>query len=559
MRTKMILAFLAALLVSLQAQPAGPVPPTPLADAEVRLPYSELVRLLDAARAGAEAGARPPVGAALLGTRLRVEVAGDSLVLKANFRAATFDDHWALIPLLGVAPTVAQASPPESRLVVEKEKLCLLGAAREQTAVDLVFNAAKREDRLSCLVQPCATSVLEIAAPPADLAVIASVEGKETAFIGAGSMSLPTSGGSLVVTTRPRAEVAALIGPPQPSLWNWQHQIAVILDDGELHCSSWARGSTTGGAGLEAAFFLPGEARSVRVGGDDMEAARVTREADGRIAVKVGWKTREVLDRQLRLDWRLPVGPLDTAWKLSVPTGRPEEKSRARLYLVESPVHLYQAPGLSEPVVPAALPHALEEQIEGRPCRIVETDGLLEIGLKQKTVAATDDAVIEEASWTTRLEADGALLTEGKITINHHGAGRFKLALPEGHRLLRCAIGSRSAAPVELAPGTLEIAWPGGGETTRSEIEIACTARQEAFHPVEGSCALALPRTPLFIRTTLWRIQLPDGYKAETHGNLDRQKPAPDDHSGTVCLRKSLCRDEQPAVSVFYDKSGLAE
>ena len=150
----------------------------------------------------------------MLGSRLRVEVTEASLVLKAGFRATCFDDRWAMITLLGGAPTVAQASPAESRLVVEKDKLCLLGGPREQSTVDLVFNAAKREDRLACVVQPCASSFLEVAAPPADLAVIVSVEGKESAFIEAGSMPIPAAGAALVVTTRPRAEVAALVGPP---------------------------------------------------------------------------------------------------------------------------------------------------------------------------------------------------------------------------------------------------------------------------------------------------------------------------------------------------------
>ena len=54
-------------------------------------------------------------------------------------------------------------------------------------------------------------------------------------------------------------------------------------------------------------------------------------------------------------------------------------------------------------------------------------------------------------------------------------------------------------------------------------------------------------------------IQLPDGYEAETHGNLERVATQPEDGAGVLRLRKLLCRDERPTLSVFYSRAGLAE
>ena len=61
---------------------------------------------------------------------------------------------------------------------------------------------------------------------------------------------------------------------------------------------------------------------------------------------------------------------------------------------------------------------------------------------------------------------------------------------------------------------------PAAGQKTR--VSCSFTGRTAALDPVEGTLELALPKTPLFIRALTWRIDLPRGYQAETHGNLIR-------------------------------------
>jgi hypothetical protein len=97
---------------------------------------------------------------------------------------------------------------------------------------------------------------------------------------------------------------------------------------------------------------------------------------------------------------------------------------------------------------------------------------------------------------------------------------------------------------------------PAGKEA--SQIQLSFTAAGEALDPVSGTLALALPRTPLFIRTLNWRIDLPAAYRAEVHGNLIRDSLAAADPPSAIRLRKNLCRDEVPAVSVFYQRADLS-
>jgi hypothetical protein len=73
---------------------------------------------------------------------------------------------------------------------------------------------------------------------------------------------------------------------------------------------------------------------------------------------------------------------------------------------------------------------------------------------------------------------------------------------------------------------------------------------------VEGTLKLSLPRTPLFLHSLLWHIDLPQGYQAETHGNLTRVT-ATGGPPSRISLRKNLCRDERPETQVFYQRADL--
>ncbi len=146
------------------------------------------------------------------------------------------------------------------------------------------------------------------------------------------------------------------------------------------------------------------------------------------------------------------------------------------------------------------------------------------------------------------------MLVEGVMNVEHRGMLGVTLDVPPGMTLLSCQVGGQSATPVNLGEGKIEVSLPASGDKTR--VSFAFTGRAAAMDPVEGTLALALPKTPLFIRALTWKIELPRGYQAETHGNLLRSAE-PNEPPSRLTLRKNLCRDERPETNVFYQRSDL--
>jgi hypothetical protein len=153
-----------------------------------------------------------------------------------------------------------------------------------------------------------------------------------------------------------------------------------------------------------------------------------------------------------------------------------------------------------------------------------------------------------------KLESDGALLVEGLMILEHRGLLGVLLDVPPAMTLLSCDVASQSVTPVNLGDGKLEINLPATGG--KSRVSCTFTGKIAALDPVEGTFALSLPKTPLFIRALTWKIDLPRGYQAETHGNLVRANE-PNDPSSRLTLRKNLCRDERPEINVFYQRADL--
>ena len=56
---------------------------------------------------------------------------------------------------------------------------------------------------------------------------------------------------------------------------------------------------------------------------------------------------------------------------------------------------------------------------------------------------------------------------------------------------------------------------------------------------------------------SVWHLDLPAGYQAETHGNLTRKQVAGNAPPSHVTLTKNLCRDERPQVQLFYQRQNL--
>jgi hypothetical protein len=297
---------------------------------------------------------------------------------------------------------------------------------------------------------------------------------------------------------------------------------------------------------------MPADARDIEVFSEDLISHTKIR-ANGRSqALALVWKTRGVLDRQLLISYRMPLRPLDRTWQLQAPG---DAETRTRFIIATSPLLTYAAEGLSAPVMPRSIPASLAESLDGKTCRLLEGNSTAEIQVSTVPVAATDDGLVRNAEWSLKIEPDGAMLTSGVLTIEHKAPIDFVFDTPESMKLLSCEVGGKAVAPIDLGEGRLMVSLAPQDECTR--LSCAFTGKTEALDPVEGTARLTLPQMPWFIHSLIWRLSLPSGYQAETHGNLQRLASSGSEPPSHMTLVKNLCRDERPEIHVFYQRTDL--
>lgn len=189
-----------------------------------------------------------------------------------------------------------------------------------------------------------------------------------------------------------------------------------------------------------------------------------------------------------------------------------------------------------EPQESSALAKSTKQPVQGTPARI-------------------DDATIRQANWSLHVEPEGSMLTQGVLEVDHSQTLDLLIEPAEGMRLLRCMIADQTTAPADLGHGRLLLQLP-AASAGPSRVTLAFTSSGPAIDPLEGTLAVALPKLPLFIQSLQWNIELPDGYQAETHGNLVRLA-TPGARPNSLTLRKNLLRDECPETRVFYQRASL--
>ncbi len=522
-----------------------------LDQAEVRLPYGELKTLItDATR---PVTASEPVSA-LLSARLRLSISGQKPVIDTTFRTTTFADGLAMIPLIGGNVTVENQKPADARILIHEKMLSLAQEKAGAQIVEMRLLPSFGAEGSSLLVPACPAALFETGDLGEEWSVVVKIDGREQVMGSNQVLALPLAGGGLEFRMLGGEETREALKPPEPSAWTWQHQALVIPGDGEIAYQVLARASGTGGSGVSATLALPADAREVTAVGDDLVGQKVVRGEDRSLGLRLDWKTRGLLEREVAISYFLPRRPLDRSWKLQSPSAPGEDSTRTRFVIVGLPELAYAADGLSGPFPPKGLPARFAEELNGASCYQLEAATTANLTVNPLPVVATAEATVSEALWTAKLEPDGAMLVEGTMSLEHRGMLGVTLDVPPGMTLLSCDVGGHPVAPVNRGEGKIEVSLPASGEKTR--VSFAFTGRTAALDPVEGTLSLALPTTPLFIRTLAWKIDLPRGYQAETNGNLVRTTE-PNDPPSRLTLRKNLCRDERPETNVFYQRSDL--
>ncbi len=519
--------------------------------AEVRLPYAEFIALLKKTETPAPENTKTPVpDPQLLSSQLHFTVENEQARLKGQFRVISFGEEIRHTPLIGGAVTIESLQPEDALVVAEQGSLCLINRRPGLQNVQLML-LPRLLPAASFTLPPCPSAILEIGKLPQDHSVILQQGNLETTLTSGQRIALPTSGGELSLRLLGRKETQAALSPPEPSTWTWQHEAVVEPLDGELSYQLLTHASANGGSGVNALLELPGEARNLELDGDDLASYRLIRGENRALQVALQWKTRDLLDRQLRIRYRMPLRPLDPTWSLQAPGGA---DSRTRFILPENPRLGFDADGLSISTSPDGLNAALAKALAGRNCRFLESNHQALIKVTRIPVAATADGVIRNANWKSQLEQDGATLLIGALSVEHRTPLDLDLTAPEPLKLLSCEVNGRAVQPIDLGNGRITIHLPlkDGG----SLITCSFTGRQQELDPVEGTLSLQLPNTPVFIHSLQWALQLPANYQAETHGNLKRAAGTPANPS-SILLNKNFCRNEHPQVQLFYQRSDI--
>jgi hypothetical protein len=304
--------------------------------------------------------------------------------------------------------------------------------------------------------------------------------------------------------------------------------------------------------GVEARLTLPSDAQDIEIAGADLVSQTRIRGENRSLETALRWKNRGLMDRQLQVSYRLPLRPLDRLWKLQAPGG---EETKTRFIIAASPLLKYAADGLTGPLAAQGLPEPFAAQLKGGNCYHLETKTSAELAVTPVSVVPTADGVITKSEWSLKIEPDGAAILTGAMTVDHKGQIQVGFDTPPGMKLLSCEVAGKPVSPADMEEGRLQLTLAAGQGNT--QITCAFTQTGTALDPVEGTMSYSLPKTPLFIHSVRWDLDLPSGYQAETNGNLRRVQPDPTSPASRISLRKNLCRDERPEIRIFYQRSDL--
>jgi hypothetical protein len=545
------MAYFQKLLCIFTLTPCLTIAESHLDQAEVRLPYGELKTLVNEA-------ARPVVvrepDTALLSSRFRLGIAEGKLVMDAVFRTTTFADGLAKVPLVGGDVTVQSQNPAAARILIHEKMLCqvLEKAGVQVVEVQLLPTTGNTEAHL--ILPACPATIFETGEILGEQSIALKIEGKEQVIGSNQTVALPLTGGMIDVRLLGGEETREALRPPEPSSWTWQHRALVTPGDGEIYYRILAHASAASGSGVSAFLGLPADAREVQAAGADLVSQRMIREDDHSLELQLEWKTRGLLEREIEISYQLPRRPLDKIWKIQAPFVTGKDLTRTQFVIAASPEYSYKAEGLMGPFSPKGLPSSFSEDLKGASNFQLETATMVDLAVLPLPLVATAEATINKATWSVKIEPDGAMLVEGTMSLEHRGRFAVVLDIPTGLTLLACEVAGQAVAPVNGGEGKLEIMLP----TAAKETTVACsfTGKATALDPVAGTLDLSLPQTPLFIRALTWSVQLPASYQAETNGNLVRLID-PRVPSSQLMLQKNLCRDERPVIHIFYQRSNL--
>jgi len=590
MRLRSLFAILALTCLNWNSAPAQEAPE--LKDARVTIPYGELKELLESLHNLKEesAGSRPPLEAALSSASYTLDFSSGDPILTADFEARTFSDSWHSIPLFGGTPKLEAANTDDNTSVVFHEnsyKLITRGEGTASAQLTLSVPPARdweRGNNLRFTPAAAARNLLTVTGLPAgkviridDLAPVRS-SGNQLTF------RLPDGGKDLKLYLEEGSadsDMDAIL----PSTWSMDSQVLARYSDGRIKYAARIQVQAASGSGLSLSIALPINVSRVSVEGDDLADWTLAPRAEGHRILEVNWETRDVLDRELLVNWESPQSPLSDTWNLTPPHPLPpagsateEEASpvetRTLIALVQVDGLELSHPSLQTSVESRRLPEWLQKQLGTDDSLTIELENAKPVPLSANWLPRmeTAQATISLAKFDTQLVEDGSLLITADYTIQHDAPLTWKLTLPSSDQILTCEVNRKAFSPIQRPEDVIEFRLPSpekirrgkepdDGEFNGSRIRLSYALKTDKLDPVSGRVALELPETDLFIHQLDWDLMIPDRYEpSAVEGNVQLsfdKSSSSNSETSLIRLQKKLCRGERPSVEVHYQSKDL--
>jgi hypothetical protein len=287
-----------------------------------------------------------------------------------------------------------------------------------------------------------------------------------------------------------------------------------------------------------------------RIHGSDLSDWQATTMENQTRRVQVRWVTRDILRRELEIEYNFAQSLSAAEWHLQSPRLL-EGENFPPLYVVV-PEEGLELTAETQAAVPRQLPAWLLEKAEGKNYQVFLGDA--PVAAKWLPLVETAQAVVETATAKTRIVSDGSLLTEIDYAIRHERVLRWSVDLPEGCELLAARIDGQPVKPIDRGGHVLEFSLSSG--TAVNAVALSFTAKKPPFKPVSGQIAVELPQTDLLVHRIDWELRIPAAYEiAAFEGNVES---APSDKtdatSRVIQLHKELCQKERPRAEFFYQK-----
>jgi len=576
MKTIIVALTLLCLPFLLRAQ----VPELP--HAEVTIPYQELKLLLEAAQKGQslQPESSPPVRASLSSARYRLDLSTGTPKLSAEFEAKTFIDDWHRVILLGgdsILETSETSTPQSSVINHDNEYVMLIkGAGTFSAKVSLACpNPNEWQRGGDFLLSPAPATVGELRVTGLPKGKTIRIDGLTPSTTGTGEMVFALPGKKVALELKLEDAVPNTSQAIVPSEWVFSSEILVRYVEGRLSHSARVLAQADSGSGLSASIALPQNVTAVTIEGDDVADWTLAPRSNGPRLLHLEWKTRDILDRTILLNWEVPQSPLAEEWVVAPPRvqstepvepNSPARESRSLLALVSVEGLELSHPALTAGVESRRLPQWLREQLGTEDGLTAEIAGDTPITLAASWLPRleTAQATVSLAQLETRLVADGSMLVTADYTVQHSAPINWTIDLPSIDQILTCEINHQPVNPIRRGENQIEFRLasplPRENETSSTTVHVSYSLKSDPLDPVLGQIALELPLTELFIHRLDWVLSIPPGYEpTAVEGNV-QLSPAQTGTNATanlIRLEKELCRGERPAVEIFYQRQGL--